>query len=100
MAQITQSHAPHAASTACESTPRRTLRAPATAALITWALALPLCWQLPSWIDVDPFSPRSRSLALGAALGLTAVLLAIGWRCRSTALAGAGAGLFAAWTAL
>src|SRR4051812_8067798 len=99
MPQIAISHAPRAPEAAIPH--RRARWEPTVAAtLVTWAIVLPICWQLPSWIDVDPFGERARALSVGPLLGATAVLLIVGWRRNRSALAGVAAGLFAGWVAL
>lgn len=100
MAQIVTTHAHRVRPTVGEPSARRSVHGAMVAAAITWAAALPLCWQLPSWLDVDPFGQRARALVLGPALGVIGLLLAIGWRRSSPWLAGVAAGLLAAWVAL
>ncbi|MFC5744296.1 arabinofuranosyltransferase [Actinomadura rugatobispora] len=90
-------------------TPPRAVRAfrrPEVAAVVSWAVLLPVAMSLPSWARADPFTPRGTILPLAlmgmlAAGGLAACALTRGrWRPLRDPLAGAAAGALAAWVAL
>ncbi|MEV1287833.1 arabinofuranosyltransferase [Micromonospora sp. NPDC049679] len=69
-------------------------------AVVVWLLATPVGFVLPGLVGRDPFSPGGPVLPLLAAVALTGAVLLAALRWRVQALAGAAAGLAAAWLAL
>jgi hypothetical protein len=87
---------------------RGAFRHPAVPALAAWVAATPVAMLLPALADRNPFTPRGAVLPVAAGGLLLAAGLAVvvarpaRWRSGSAtdALAGAAAGLLAAWVAL
>jgi hypothetical protein len=80
---------------------------PSTVAVVVWLLGLPVAFVIPRAANLDPFSQRAWGLSLGIGFAGVAVLLGAGlwWARRAgsgglSILAGASAGLLAAWVAL
>lgn len=73
---------------------------PAVVAMLTWALTLPLAAGLPAWLDVDPFDQREADLPLAVGGVAVAIVAGLALRRRHAWVAGAAAGLFAAFTVL
>lgn len=76
------------------------LTQPALIAVLTAAVAAPICYAVPGRLNVDPFSARGQTIGVAGILVIaTAVLVASRWR-SGERVAGAAAGLLAAWMVL
>jgi hypothetical protein len=69
-------------------------------AVLAWLVATPVAFVLPGVLGGDPFANGAATLPLAAAFLLVAVFLLVALRWRGQVVAGAAAGLAAAWTVL
>lgn len=76
------------------------LRTPSVAAVLAWLAATPVAFLLPKLVGLDPFTTRAAALPITVALCLVAALLVVALRWSGELVAGAAAGLAAAWCAL
>jgi hypothetical protein len=70
-----------------------------TAAVVTWLIATPVAVALPRLSHRSPFSVGASAVPLTAAFLLIAAVVAVAYRWRGEIVAGAAAGLAAAWVA-
>ena len=76
---------------------------PGLVAALVWLVALPAAWWIPVIVDADPWTQRGAEVPLAVGGAAVLVLGALGWWLRgrrTPALAGAAAGLFAAYLVL
>jgi hypothetical protein len=79
---------------------RRALRNPGLVATATWLVTLPVAFQVPSVLELNPFTQRGAELPLAACFWAVLVLVAVGLRWRGPVVIGVIAGTFASYVAL
>lgn len=72
-------------------------RNPSTVAVATWLIAMPVAFAAPRMVDMNPFLPAAWALPIGLGLVVALIFLAFCLRWTTDVLAGAAAGLTAAW---